>query len=217
MLGGLVDLCESPDSTLRARGGDSTCSPRSSLPSDREQELIELYFRAKTQVEEKLFKKALTRTIMDRFAEGDYDSLAFKPSEFYRKESEKFRFITISLPSGDIPDTVRRVNKVLYSRKWLPANGTKWVYEQRGDTPEDCGDGLHIHMIAHTTKVPCEIIRELAKTLSIAPNFIHVTTETDLPRFTNYILGDKEPSKRTKQYYDRYMRIKHNIESFYQK
>lgn len=152
-------------------------------------------------------------------ASGLYDGTAFKVSEMIQN-TQKARMITVSLPPfspNEISDRVSFYNKKLTKMKFL-VTGTKWVYEQRGDSDETKYTGIHIHIIApKTKKFPNEIIRDMSKQLNISNNFINII-DVRLQDADNYLLAEKKGAKKqSRQKYDIIMRTEFNIEKVYLK
>jgi len=169
----------------------------------------------------RLFISACKKKVYEEAASGKYDVETFKVSEHLVKPQKiKSRLITVSLepfPPNEIPDRVKFYNSKINKIKFL-VKGTKWVYEQRGDSDETKFTGVHIHILApKTKKYPNEIIRDLSTHFKISKNFINIidviTEDAD-----QYLLGEKKGSKKQlRQKYDDIMRTEFFLEKFYLK
>lgn len=163
---------------------------------------------------------ALKAKVMAELKSGIHDVGPFKFSEELRK-NDKSRMITLSLPpitSKNISETVDFYNKIIMSRKFL-TKGTRWVYEQRGETKETYLSGLHIHILApKTKKYPNEIARDLATPTGLAANFINVI-EVNTVDCYGYLIDQnkKEEYKKRRIIFDNIMRTEFKIQNFYLK
>lgn len=88
-----------------------------------------------------------------------------------------------------------------YVEKW----GKKWatytyVFEQKGENPEELGKGFHFHMVMGTETInyyPSHILRDLKKHFHYtAPQCIKVDKIRNLERAYEYIDGDKKSEQK---------------------
>lgn len=127
-------------------------------------------------------------------------------------------FITISLPHiTDIEALVRIMERVVM-KKWIQNNTWYYTYEQRGETEETCGEGLHIHLLILKNKRKSQVIREISNTFKIAKNYVDVRegkTEQSYNTRLEYLKGKKIDSKLDRVYIDRLFRQKKNLLDIY--
>lgn len=166
--------------------------------------------------------KLITKYKVDEYLKkGELDLGEYCFGEMIKKEEENIlvRFVTLSLDgtkNEDILDRVEWYNKFIKSRTYFPA-GTKWVYEQRGESQDECGNGLHIHIIVPLSKKKqSELIRDIHNQTKLAKNFIDVKIRP-LSHCLEYTTGAKNEHKNVKQAYDNVMRHQFGIEKLYSK
>lgn len=211
--------CENYENHLRARTlSNCTC---------RECEALNIAYVERSAVNEKAFQEMLHRTKVrllkkevERYLKtGIEDTEHRKFSEMLGNEKPVYcRMITISLPQTDynnIPEIVKKVNKYIHKWKFIQAP-SQWAYEQRGDSDETRGQGLHVHIITpFSKKPPHEIVRDIATPLKIERNFVHVK-RMPIDAAEKYLFEQKtDKQKHLKQYHDNIMRQELNLEQKY--
>lgn len=189
---------------------------------DDNDENDEFYKLAYKEAKRRYLISLANRKVKEDAANGLFDGKQFKVSEMTRQtqNSSRGRMITISLPHIDeenITSSVAFYNKKLNKMKFI-VQGSKWVYEQRGDSEANKFTGIHIHLIMpRTKKYPNEISRDMSKQLNVANNFINII-DVRLEDADKYLLGEKKTTKKQlRQKFDQIMRSQFNIEQFYQK
>jgi len=133
-----------------------------------------------------------------------------------------YYFLTINPdPSKtNLNDLLKACSKAM-SKRWITYY--EYVIEQRGDTPETCGDKPHAHLIFNKGIKHCKVVLEMKnsfKNLCDCNDFHYfnlknISTE-DLVTCTSYILDRKaDPAKWAKQDMDILFRAKHNLQKSY--
>lgn len=137
---------------------------------------------------------------------------------YLRKPKNKAHyFITISLETSSLEDIRKAIQRTL-KKCWIVNNTWYYCIEQRGDSQETMGRGLHIHLLILKNKRKSQVIRELAGTFKIKSNFIDVRfgeTEELYLRRIFYLKGEKKESKLDKVKYDILFRQKNNLDPYY--
>lgn len=135
----------------------------------------------------------------------------------------KYIFLTINPnPRITLKDFVSTCDKMM-SKTWM--TNYLYCYEQRGETPEECGKGYHFHAIIEkpTTKAYSHIVREMATSASklcdtSEYHFYNLKNISDeeKERKIIYITGRKaDPAKWAKQDMDIPFRLKNGLKSCY--
>ncbi len=145
-----------------------------------------------------------------------YDLRRIRKNRDKRKGNTAHVFITISFP--DTKGILGKHGKI-GKKKWVSQNEYHYSIEQRGDTVETMGKGMHIHiLIKDLRKRRSHIIRELASTFNIKKNFIDVRQSNKAGLYEirkNYIMGVKTQDKMKKVAIDRIFRQKNNLRQYY--
>lgn len=135
----------------------------------------------------------------------------------------KYIFLTVNPnPRISLKDFVYTCDKMM-SKTWM--TNYLYCYEQRGETPEECGKGYHFHAIIEkpANKAYSHIIRELATSANKLCdtsdyhyyNLKNISDEEKERKIT-YITGRKADSaKWLKQDMDIPFREKNNLKSYY--
>lgn len=225
-------MCENYEISLRTRTlSNCTC---------RECGEYRDWHRLKQESAQKAFQEQLHRVktalmkkrVFEYLKEGHEDSSYCKFSELCVKHEENvsYRLVTISLDTSELflpedkgyvnadrlVEMIDSSNARLRKLKFIP-RGARWVFEQRGETVESIGQGLHIHiMFPVSKKPPNEIVRDIARPFKLKENFVHVAT-IPFHAANKYLTGDKQISKMKKQEMDKIMRKENNIENIYVK
>lgn len=216
----MENMCENYEKAKVTRTlPNCTCRECNQLTEEVVKKTVEAskaYDECLQRVKTSLMKKKIYEEIM----KGEHDTFLYKFSEMLSKETSKsqVRFITISLDctQDQIVNKVKICNNLITKLKFIPED-SQWVYEQRGESEEDCGKGLHIHLwMEKSKKSPFEITRDIAKPFGIAKNFVNVKT---VPRSIaeKYMSGNKTESKMSKVSWDTVMRQKYSIAQIYKK
>lgn len=164
---------------------------------------------------DRLFKEAYDREYAQRYAHLE------KLKEIQTKC--KYIFLTINPnPRITLKDFVYTCDKMM-SKTWM--TNYLYCYEQRGETPEECGKGYHFHAIIEkpSNKAYSHIIRELATSAgklcdTSEYHFYNLKNISDeeKERKIVYITGKKaDPAKWLKQEMDIPFREKNNLKSYY--
>lgn len=128
-------------------------------------------------------------------------------------------FVTISLPPDSNLEEIKKVMERIVMKKWIQNQKWYYVFEQRGETMETAGDGLHIHLlILKNKKRKSQCLREIASTFKISKNFVDVregNTEELYVKRLNYLKGDKNDKKLMKVKIDLLFRQNNNLRDIY--
>jgi len=142
------------------------------------------------------------------------------------KEHSDIIFITIN-PRPDVPfDDFKSIMEKISRKKWLQRY--LYVFEQRGDTPENAGLKPHAHLILYRDgKKPSQVIREISNSVKHITNVEHdeifnvrFVNEEDqsVKNVFNYVLGTKASvDKHAKQEIDILWREQIGIKKYYSK
>lgn len=127
-------------------------------------------------------------------------------------------WITISPPDGE---TLKFINKchTLTERSYLP--NIAYTFEQRGESNETMGNGVHCHIVADHKKgiAPKQIINNLASLFKLSHTSIDVKKYPAhyRPDKIQYLLGNKyDEEKNSKLIMDIEFRKKYNLNKIYQ-
>lgn len=159
----------------------------------------------------------------------DYvESFSLVP-EAYSSYVEDFRksgdisnwFVTLNWkPDVNLSDVKIRINKVL-KKKWI--SEYYYTFEQRGESEEECGKGIHTHMLLIDTgkTIPAQVKREIYSSVkSYVGNINHVDVrkvEKDwIEDKLQYMSGEKwDEGKDLKCKIDVLFRQRNNLKEMY--
>lgn len=163
----------------------------------------------------RMFEEAYMKDAMERFSHLQ------RVEELQSKC--KYIFLTINPnPHITLQDFIKTCEKMM-SKPWI--QNYLYVYEQRGETLEDCGKGFHFHAIIEkpSNKSYKHIVREMsssANRLCDTSNYhfynLKNITEEEKERKIQYITGRKaDTSKHAKQDMDIPFRERNKLLSYY--
>lgn len=148
-----------------------------------------------------------------------------KTPKYYRAMTEERSILAYAItinPSPDVSlETFQKVISRVIKKKWV--HDYEYVYEQRGKTQEEMGQGIHCHMCLFLEKYKrrVEIERELYSTCkNIVGNPKHIVVKciTNLAGWEAYLLKDiADPDKAQKSQIDRLFRENNNLLEIYRK
>lgn len=159
------------------------------FPEEYYTKIWEIAYNCKLREYEKLKWDAanvavdFAKTIATVKAEQDVNGL-----RYYLISARPPEGITFERFKNDVYAFVKK-----WEDKWSECT---FVFEQKGETPEELGKGFHTHIIIATETLnyyPSHIVRDLKKAFSyIAPQCIKVDKIKNLERAYEYIEGDKK-------------------------
>ena len=168
-----------------------------------------------TAYEDKLIKDC-AKVIVEERLRGSTANPLMKIIKDAGKEGKKVYttwWATASLDDKkDIKDNLKNIQKAM-TKKWIEKY--EYVIEQRGETEEEAGKGIHVHYLITGKKPYSQIQRELANTLQVDKAYIHVKPANNIDGLRSYMAGQKTDEKLKKVEIDKFFRTKHNIESYY--
>jgi hypothetical protein len=150
-----------------------------------------------------------------------YVLLTIRPASRDWKTDDEYDY------SEELKKFVAFVNRIT-SKVWLET--ACWVYEQKGNTDETIGDGVHVHILCKRTKVAGRnktkgaMIDEIHATADVMEfgacrrSSIDVTfvPKRDLGAVSNYLLGQKKcPKKQKCQVFDKTWRESFGLQQKY--
>lgn len=140
--------------------------------------------------------------------------------EYKKDDGTKFLFITLNFKPNMELETIKKLMDNIVAKKWV----SRYYYsiEQRGNTKETAGEGLHVHLILTNVNKPMsQIHKETYNTVkNYVGNKLHVDVKTYPTKFLDeklqYIQGLKwDSDKKEKTEMDKYFRLKNNLEMMY--
>lgn len=190
---------------------------------------------------DKLFEKALNDFESQKFKKllamkyeledlGDYMKDIKNLEDDYKHQikiktakanNNQYAFITINpKPDTDLAHFVKKLND--YVNRQI-CEKHLYVLEQRGENAEECGKGLHAHILVkrNLNYKPCKFILNTKNTFkNIVGNEKHIHIQICGEDFKNdkilYITGkNKDDSKSIKQEYDTVYRANNKLSEFY--
>lgn len=180
-----------------------------------------LFLSCFTKAQERFITRKVETYLEDKFTE-DPDSLkTILPSyiidHFKQKAQNDVKansfHLTLCPPDDDIDDLFDTVKLLLEKRMWI--TNFKYAFEQRSETEEEMGRGLHCHMYFEADKPQSHVLREIK---SIIPKMViklqKITRGTE-HQVINYILGQKEDQKTRKTEIDKIWREAEGILPYY--
>jgi hypothetical protein len=168
-----------------------------------------------TAYEDKLIKDCAKAIVEERLRGSTANPLMKIIKDAGKEERKVYTtwWATASLDDKkDIKDNLKNIHKAM-TKKWIEKY--EYVIEQRGETEEEAGKGIHVHYIITGKKAPSQILRELASTLKIDQSFIKLKPANNIDGLRSYMTGQKTPEKLKKVEIDKIFREKHNIETYY--
>lgn len=197
--------------------------------------MSDLYLQAKTTGRLK-FWTMVEYQICQAEAEAGKEPCALLQERFnYLKElrdecNNSFWLLLTLRPKDETLERLTELTNKVVAKKWLQ-DKCFWVFEQKGETVETMGDGMHVHILTKLegmvhgkrkkTKKQCldEVIATCkAFNFNIEDNCIDakVGPKRDLPKVVNYLTGEKSSDKKHKaQEIDVLWREKNGITSLY--
>lgn len=174
------------------------------------------------------YRKHFNRLLDEEDAEATLPLLK-EINDYERKKDEEtvksdYCFITLSPDPAknvslcEFKKTVEKASKKSFIKKSL------YVIEQRSDTEENMGSGMHCHMLinkgdyrmSHMKREFKQTFKNMIDCDNPGPFNFKLCKEKDLQKRQTYMLGDKkDEAKQLKQIIDKKWRVKCNIEEYY--
>lgn len=193
---------------------------------------VNRHVTATNAVLKRIYEKVIQGLIDDgNYHEVTITALDVKMIEMYmaRKEDQGDKldarvansywvWVTINPPSEvTYPQLKKTVEDII---KWKWHKEHFYVYEQRGDTPETQGNGIHCHMLldrvgGDKVYTPCEVKRQLLRKISPWKYDIKFSKLVEGDKLIKYMLGNKKEDKLDKCQIDKDFRESLGISPYY--
>jgi len=154
-----------------------------------------------------------------------YDEVQLLKEQNNRKSSQQYYYWITFNPKPDITlEQLRKFTDKLLSKKWI--TDAIYSYEQRGETLEDCGKGIHMHILIHrnnfkTTHAKREIYNTFKSYTGISKDIFDKNCFKAIPYSwgedkVEYLKGNKwDSEKDSKIKIDAEFRQKNNLSIYY--
>lgn len=137
-----------------------------------------------------------------------------------KEAAERWYMLSVRPPEGTNIRTLKYAVEG-FVKAWS-SGWAEWEYafEQKGETVDELGRGLHVHMVLRVSKAnyyPSHILRDAKRAFPfVAANCIQVDTLNNVARAKEYIRGGKEEKKQGAAAMDRVWRQREGLQELYE-